>query len=226
MKEPETTETLVTYQKNWPVILFLVSAPFIAVGFVAADLAVNGLNIWNLLNFGLMYLLCGLGITAGYHRYYSHRAYEAHRLLQVFYAIFGAASLQNSLLFWVSNHRYHHRFTDTEMDPYDIKKGFFFAHMGWMFYKNPPNRPFLNVADLKKDPLVMWQHRYYWWIVLLAGFGLPTFLALCMGILGKACFGSDSLGWSSRITRPFSLTPLRTPLAESPMPRTNPLGTR
>jgi stearoyl-CoA desaturase (delta-9 desaturase) len=120
-----------------------------------------------------MLFLSGLAITAGNHRYYSHRSYECHLIVKVFYLLFGAAAIQNSVLCWASRHRSHHRFVDQEGDPHNIVKGFFWAYIGWIFYKDRPHRSFENVPDLKADRLVMWQHRYYLPLGVGVGFILP-----------------------------------------------------
>ena len=79
---------------------------------------------------------------------------------------------------------------------YDITKGFFHAHIGWLLFKLLPQPPFDNVADLKKDPLVMWQHRHIHLLAVLVGFGLPT-LAGLSGTVGSA----RSVGFSSAVSR-------------------------
>lgn len=127
------------------------------------------------------YVLTVLTITAGYHRYYTHRAYECSRVVQFFYLVIGAFSMENPVLNWASNHRYHHQFEDTDRDPYNIRRGFFWAHFKWMFYQDPPNRPFANVPDLKKDSLVQWQFRNYWPLVILGVIVVPTLLGACFG---------------------------------------------
>ncbi|KAJ2494614.1 stearoyl-CoA 9-desaturase, partial [Coemansia sp. RSA 2049] len=74
--------------------------------------------------FMLLYgILSGLCITAGYHRLWAHRAYKASLPLELFLAVFGASSIQGSIIWWVQNHRLHHRYTDTDRDPYNIKRG-------------------------------------------------------------------------------------------------------
>jgi stearoyl-CoA desaturase (delta-9 desaturase) len=83
-----------------------------------------------------MFVLLGvssLGITAGYHRLWAHRAYEASLPLKIILMIMGTFAVQNSILFWSSGHRTHHRHVDDiEKDPYSINNGFWYAHMGWM----------------------------------------------------------------------------------------------
>src|SRR5207249_3837757 len=92
---------------------------------------------WMLALFVVMYSLTGLSICAGYHRYYSHKSYECSPIVQVFYALFGAMTAQNSALRWSSEHRRHHACSETDWDPYAITRGFWWAHIVWIFYVDP-----------------------------------------------------------------------------------------
>jgi stearoyl-CoA desaturase (delta-9 desaturase) len=124
-----------------------------------------------------MFSAIGLSVTAGYHRLFSHRAYKASWPLRFLLLCFGAAAFQNSALSWSSDHRLHHRYVDTERDPYSIKKGFWHAH--WIWVMESTSHPIQGVADLQADPLVRWQHRHYFVIgaivaLIPAGIGLAT----------------------------------------------------
>ena len=107
------------------------------------------------------FALCGLGITAGYHRLFAHPTYKAIAPLRALYLVFGAASVQNSALKWSSDHRRHHRKTDRREDPYNIMRGFWWAHVGWVFAKAEFTDDLTTVHDLSKDRLIYWQHRLY-----------------------------------------------------------------
>jgi len=109
-----------------------------------------------------MFLATGTAVTAGYHRLFSHRAYEAAWPLRLALLCFGAAAFENSALAWSSDHRVHHRYVDSEKDPYAITKGFWYAH--WIWVMESTNHPIQGVDDLQKDPLVRWQHRHYFLI--------------------------------------------------------------
>ena len=76
----------------------------------------------------------GMSITVGYHRLFAHRAFKAHPVLQFLVLFFGAGAFEMSALGWASQHRTHHKYVDTERDPYNIKQGFFYAHIGWMLF--------------------------------------------------------------------------------------------
>ena len=121
-------------------------------------------------------ILTGFSITIGYHRLFSHIAFRARWPVRLLVLIFGAGAFENSALMWASEHRRHHKHVDHEEDPYDITKGFFHAHIGWLLFKLMPQPPFDNVSDLKRDPLVMWQHRNVHLLAVLTSFVLPAAL--------------------------------------------------
>ena len=91
---------------------------------------------------------------------------------------FGAGALQNSVLEWASDHRVHHSFVDKEKDPYNAKKGFFWSHMGWIFFKDSKGLNFESIPDLEKNKLVIFQHKYYLTIAVLSGFFFPFLLGI------------------------------------------------
>eukprot|EP01135_Chromosphaera_perkinsii_P002760 Nk52_evm128s226 gene=Nk52_evmTU128s226 len=123
-------------------------------------------------------ICCGLSITGGYHRLWSHRAYDAALPLQVFYAIFGAAAMEGSIKWWCRNHRAHHKFTDTTKDPYDVRKSFFWAHIGWMLVKQQKEEVgSADVSDLQKSKIVQIQHKLYPLGVVVFGILAPTLIA-------------------------------------------------
>src|ERR1035437_13394 len=137
---------------NWISFLFLMCLPIFAVLSCTAHLLCHAFSIWNLVLFFAMAIITGFSVTIGYHRYYSHRTFECHPLLQWFFLIFGAGALENSALEWASNHWYHHRYVDTDSDPYNIKRGFMWAHMGWIFYQDPPGRIYEQMGYILNDP--------------------------------------------------------------------------
>jgi stearoyl-CoA desaturase (delta-9 desaturase) len=130
----------------------------------------------------LWFGFCGLSITGGYHRLFSHPTYKAIWPLRVFYLLFGAASVQNSALKWSADHRIHHKFTDLEQDPYNIKKGFWWAHIGWVLCKGSGVDQSI-VNDLQKDPLVRNQNRFYVVWALMGGVVLPMIAGALVGDL-------------------------------------------
>jgi stearoyl-CoA desaturase (delta-9 desaturase) len=131
----------------------------------------------------VFYIATGLSITAGYHRLFSHRTYKANPFLKLIFLLFGAAAFQNSALKWSTDHRVHHNHVDGEYDPYNINKGFFYAHIGWIFFKENANANAIEnfPKDLLNDKLLMWQHRHYIPLAVLMGFVLPTVLGYFLG---------------------------------------------
>ncbi len=125
----------------------------------------------------------GLAITGGYHRLWSHKAYKAHWSVRLWFALWGAGALQNSILIWASDHRRHHRHVDdNDHDPYSAGRGLWFSHMGWMLREYATNsEDFSNAQDLTRDPIVMWQHRNYVALTTFMNLGLPLLLGLALG---------------------------------------------
>jgi stearoyl-CoA desaturase (Delta-9 desaturase) len=130
-------------------------------------------------------MACGFSITAGYHRLWSHRTYDAHWTVRLVFMVFGSMALQNSILTWSSGHRVHHRYVDdNDRDPYSAGRGFWFSHIGWMLRAYPSGRvDYANVRDLERDPIVAFQHRYYVPLALATNLGLPLLAGWLAGDL-------------------------------------------
>ncbi|WP_087018952.1 acyl-CoA desaturase [Thaumasiovibrio subtropicus] len=127
---------------------------------------------------------CGLSITAGYHRLWAHKSYNAHWSMRFIYALGGAFALQNSALHWSSDHRVHHKHVDApEKDPYAATKGLWYSHIGWMLREYQPERyaDYANCRDLQRDAIVMWQHKYYVELAILMNIGVPLVIGLFAG---------------------------------------------
>jgi stearoyl-CoA desaturase (delta-9 desaturase) len=89
-------------------------------------------------------------ISGGYHRYFAHKTFHCHPALKIFYLVVGAAAFQQSALVWAADHRMHHRYVDTDRDPYSIKKGFWWAHVGWIFAAGHRLEDWRSVPDLSR----------------------------------------------------------------------------
>ncbi len=166
---------------DWINSAVIVLSPLLAIAGAIYAVRTSGFALVDLGILVAFFILAGMGITVGYHRHFSHLSYEAHPVARFFMLVAGASALQNSALAWASDHRDHHQFTDGPKDPYNINKGFFWAHMGWIFFQPVTPPDFANVKDLKRDPLVMWQHRNYLAIAILSGFVLPTLVGALFG---------------------------------------------
>lgn len=129
--------------------------------------------IWTI----VYYFMTGLGITAGYHRLWSHRSYRAAKPLEYALMCMGSGAVQGSIHWWSRGHRSHHRYTDTDLDPYGAHTGLLWAHMGWMIVR-PRRKPGpVDTSDLRNNDVVQFQHRHYVPLLLFWGFAVPTLVA-------------------------------------------------
>jgi stearoyl-CoA desaturase (Delta-9 desaturase) len=125
-----------------------------------------------------LYWLRIFAIGAGYHRYFSHRAYETSRAFQFILAVMAQSTSQKSVLWWAANHRDHHLHSDTELDVHSPRHtGFIYSHVGWIFSRGQETTNLARVADFTQYPELMWLHRYE----LAPAFALAV---LCFAIAG------------------------------------------
>lgn len=119
---------------------------------------------WKLLALALGgYLLRMWAVTAGYHRYFAHRSFKTSRAWQLVMAVLGTTAMQNGPIWWASVHRDHHKYSDLPADPHSpVQRGFFYAHMGWIFDRSKPPRDLSNVRDLQRFPELRWIDRHEW----------------------------------------------------------------
>jgi stearoyl-CoA desaturase (delta-9 desaturase) len=109
----------------------------------------------------VLYWLRIFAIGAGYHRYFSHRAYKTSRAFQFVLAFLSQSSAQKSVLWWAAMHRHHHLHSDTEMDIHSPRhKGFIYSHVGWIFTRSSDQLDLDRIADFARYPELKWLHRY------------------------------------------------------------------
>ncbi|MCR6482708.1 acyl-CoA desaturase [Amycolatopsis sp. OK19-0408] len=177
----------------------IVLKTFLLVPFAALLVAVPlvwgwGMTWLDLVLAAVFYVFATLGVTVGYHRYFTHGAFKASRPLRVALAIAGSMAVQGSVIFWVASHRRHHAFADREGDPHSpwlfgtspaaLLRGFWHAHMGWMFGREVTNADRF-APDLVADGDLRWVNRYFWlWITL--SLALPAALG---GLLSWSWWG-------------------------------------
>ena len=153
--------------------------------------------LWNeavgpsdLVAFGVMYVIAGLGVSTGYHRLLAHRAFQTYRPLRFFFAASGAMAGQGPPLIWTAHHRRHHRLADKPGDPHSpyahdepgIKgalKGLWFSHMGWLFNKELTSDPVRYCPDLAREKDMRFISNNFIWFVL-AGQALPALIGFAL----------------------------------------------
>ncbi|WP_158889973.1 acyl-CoA desaturase [Amycolatopsis anabasis] len=169
-----------------------------------------GLNWVDLGLAAVFYTVGTLGVTVGYHRYFTHGAFKTNRALRVALAITGSFAVQGSVIFWVANHRRHHAFADREGDPHSpwlfgsspvaLLRGFWHAHMGWMFKRELTNYERF-APDLMADKDLRVVNRFFWlWITL--SLVLPAALG---GLLTWSVWGAvTAFFWAGLVRIAFS----------------------
>jgi stearoyl-CoA desaturase (delta-9 desaturase) len=169
---------------------------FWGVGFRPLDLAL----------FLIFYVVCGLGITVGYHRYFTHKSFETVWPVKVALAILGAMTLQGPVTQWVTDHRKHHARSDQEGDPHSphlsgdgvlgTLKGLWHAHLGWMFTTKGMERGVAYGRDLYEDRTIRVLDRLYLlWVVVSVG--LPFLFGMLIG--GTVGAGLEALVWAGLV---------------------------
>lgn len=178
-KKPHITDTPITRYNwykhvNWLNVTLIVGIPLFGLVRAAYTPLLLKTAIWAC----LYYFATGLGITAGYHRLWAHTSYKASLPLKVFLAAVGGGAVEGSIRWWARDHRAHHRYTDTEKDPYSVRKGLLYSHFGWMLMKQNPKRiGRTDISDLNDDVVVRWQHKNYLAVVLFMGLVFPMLVS-------------------------------------------------
>lgn len=164
----------------WGNVVFLTLTPLLSFILVPIYFWQVGFSWAPIISMIVLWLMTGLGITAGYHRLFSHRTYKASAPVRLAFAMLGGAAWQNSVVEWCSDHRRHHRLVDTDGDPYNAQRGFWWSHIGWVMVEKQVN-DFSNVGDLLRDPICKWQHDHYYKITIPFNLGVPILLGLIFG---------------------------------------------
>ncbi len=185
-----------------------VLVPFL--GFLLAAVLLWGhfLGPRDLAIFAAMYLLTAVGVTVGFHRMLTHRAFQTHRPLRYLLAILGSMSLQGPVIDWVADHRKHHAFTDEEGDPHSphaghgagwrgMARGLWHAHVGWLFQTHGQASSRRYAADLLEDSGMRRVNRGFPWIALLS-LALPFALGVAVSG-GSLVAGLTALLWAGLV---------------------------
>ncbi len=182
-------------------------APILALFFVGWQLWDKALGWDDLIVFAVMYVLTGLGVTVGFHRLFTHRAFKTKPWLRGTFAILGSAAIEGPVISWVADHRKHHAFSDLPGDPHSphvdhgegwtgALRGLMHAHVGWLFLHTQRGRRSRYAPDLIADPVVSWVDRtFIWWA--LGGLGAAFVLGWLIGGTLKA--GLTGLLWGGAV---------------------------
>jgi len=163
---------------NWPMMFYVVLVHYVALVGVAR---LPQCSPETLIFAFILWPISGFGITVGVHRLWSHRSYEAHFIFRFFLMLCNSIANQGTIFHWARDHRVHHKFSETKADPHDATRGFFYAHIGWLFVKKETavveaGRQ-MDFSDLLADPCVYWQKKGDPWFTLYMCFVLPAQVA-------------------------------------------------
>ena len=167
---------------NWPMIFFIGLAHVAAlVGLFTLPYCKAYTLAWTF----ILWPITGFGITGGVHRLWSHRSYKASFSLRVFLMLINSIANQGSIWHWARDHRVHHKHSETDADPHNATRGFFFAHMGWLFVKKHKDvieaGKKLDFSDLAEDWTVKFQKAGDPWFALFMCFVFPALVAMTWG---------------------------------------------
>jgi stearoyl-CoA desaturase (delta-9 desaturase) len=181
--------------------------PFLMLGFVVWQLWGGWLRWSDLVVFAILYIPTGLGVTVGFHRLFTHRSFKTGRAMRGVIGALGSAAIEGPLISWVADHRKHHAFSDQEGDPHSPHvghgegvlaqfKGFFHAHLGWLFIHTQRGSKARFAPDLLKDPVTrMIDRTFVLWAVV--GLAIPFGLGAAIG--GTAMAGVTGLLWGGAV---------------------------
>jgi len=163
----------------WSMLIRMVILHICAVyGMILTPSAKYQTLLWSV----FLYIVAMLGTTAGSHRLAAHRSYKVKLPAKILLAFMQVVSNQHSIVAWARDHRVHHKYSETDADPHNAKRGFFFSHMGWMMVKKHAEVVArgreIDISDLKSDPVYAFQHRHYGKLAVVFSMVLPTLLPI------------------------------------------------
>ncbi|CAH2100647.1 unnamed protein product [Euphydryas editha] len=130
----------------------------------------------------IIYTLAFIGITAGAHRLWTHKAYKAKMPLQIILMVMNTFAFQNTVVHWVRDHRLHHKYSDTDADPHNATRGFFYSHVGWLLVRKheevKKRGKFIDMSDIYSNPVLMFQKKYAIPFIGTLCFLLPTVIPM------------------------------------------------
>jgi stearoyl-CoA desaturase (delta-9 desaturase) len=163
---------------DYPALAFLSLAHLLALASVPY-MYFYGIHTWEAVFNIVGALVGGFGITALYHRAWAHNAVLFARPVEYILALFSVFMLQMPARQWISTHIRHHQHTDHDEDPYNIQRGFLWAHFEWIIFSRVP--PIKIPARVSNNPVIRWQERYYWPLSVLLNVAIPIMLSTAIG---------------------------------------------
>ncbi|XP_067619742.1 acyl-CoA Delta-9 desaturase [Eurosta solidaginis] len=164
-------------QIRWP---DLIAQVFLHVGALYGLFLLFQAKFYTILWVAVNVWCSSIGITAGAHRLWSHKSYTASTPLKILLVFLFTIAGQRDAYTWALDHRIHHKFSETEADPHNAQRGFFFAHVGWLFLTPHPKvvekRKVIDMSDLEKDKVVMFQRKYYIPLFALCSLAFPVLI--------------------------------------------------
>jgi stearoyl-CoA desaturase (delta-9 desaturase) len=165
--------------------------PFVLVHLACLGAIWSGVTLTAVIMAVVLYWGRIFAIGAGYHRYFSHRAYSTGRVFQFILAFASQSTLQKSVLWWAAKHRHHHLHSDTELDVHSPRHtGFWYSHVGWIFARRHDTCDLVKIADFARYPELMWLHRHERWpayILAVACFLVAGWSGLFVGFFCSTC---------------------------------------
>jgi stearoyl-CoA desaturase (Delta-9 desaturase) len=142
-------------------IVYPAAIPFVLVHLTCLAAIFTGIT-WRAVAICIvLYWLRIFAVGAGYHRYFSHRAFSTSRVFQFILALLSQSTAQKSVLWWAAKHRHHHLHSDTERDVHSPRhRGFWYSHVGWIFARRHAKTDLVKVDDFARYPELTWLHRY------------------------------------------------------------------
>ncbi|MHC4840558.1 MAG: acyl-CoA desaturase [Planctomycetota bacterium] len=146
--------------------------PFILAHLAPLGLFYTGLNWWAITLCIFFYFFRMFFVTGAIHRYFSHRSYQMGRVMQFVMAVGGTLAVQKGVLWWAAHHRHHHRYSDQEEDIHSPKRGFWWAHIGWIICVEYNETQEELIPDFLKFPELRWINKYYMVVQVLFAFAI------------------------------------------------------
>lgn len=142
-------------------IIYPASIPFVLVHLACLAAFWSGVTTGAIITCVVLYVVRMFGVTAGYHRYFSHRSFKTSRVFQFVLAFLAQSSAQRGILWWAAKHRHHHRHSDTDLDVHSPRmRGFMYSHVGWIFTPQHSATDHDALPDLTKYPELVWLDRH------------------------------------------------------------------